>query len=87
MSGVRSLHPALRTNTPLGFLGLQGSLVGEQQIWPCLGDPNPSVGAAVRLAARKKAADEFAAKMLPIIHAIRAASRHWPALGRALGSS
>jgi hypothetical protein len=37
-----------------------------------LGAPNPSVGAAVSLAARKKAGDEFAAKMLPIIDAIRA---------------
>ena len=36
-----------------------------------LGAPNPSVGAAASLAARKKAADEFAAKMLPIIDAIR----------------
>jgi DNA invertase Pin-like site-specific DNA recombinase len=37
-----------------------------------LGSPDPSKGSAVGVAVRKKAADEFAAKMLPVIDAIRA---------------
>lgn len=37
-----------------------------------LGSPNPAKGSAAGVAIRKKAADEFAAKMLPVIDAIRA---------------
>jgi hypothetical protein len=37
-----------------------------------LGSPNPSKGSAAGCAARKTKADEFAARMLPIIEAIQA---------------
>ena len=49
--------------------------MGKPEIWPHLqrlAAPDPSVGAAVGRQVLQKQADEFAAKVLPIIDAIRA---------------
>jgi hypothetical protein len=49
--------------------------MGKPEIWPHLqrlAAPDPTVGAAVGRQVLQKQADEFAAKVLPIIDAIRA---------------